>query len=106
MKRKRMKRLRSIEIEVQNVEIVKKRRGEIKENERERDEAYDQAQRRKNELFVENKNQKILIHKKRGKNYYSKWRDDRNKEWCLSTDDFDAEKYHLRYRRRERKIQL
>lgn len=67
MKRKRMKRLRSIEIEVQNVEIVKKRRGEIKENERERDEAYDQVQRRKNELFVENKNQKILIHKKEGK---------------------------------------
>ena len=67
MKRKRMKRLRSIEIEVQNVEIVKKRRGEIKENERERDEAYDQAQRRKNELFVENRNQKILIHKKEGK---------------------------------------
>ena len=48
MKRKRMKRLRSIEIEVQNVEMVKKRRGEIKEHERERDEAYDQAQRRKN----------------------------------------------------------
>lgn len=67
MKRKRMKRLRGIEIEVQNVEIVKKRRGEIKENERERDEAYDQVQRRKNELFVENKNQKILIHKKEGK---------------------------------------
>lgn len=67
MKRKRMKRLRSIEIEVQNVEIVKKRRGEIEENERERDEAYDQVQRRKNELFVENKNQKILIHKKEGK---------------------------------------
>ena len=36
MKRKRMKRLRGIEIEVQNVEIVKKRRGEIEENERER----------------------------------------------------------------------
>ena len=67
MKRKRMKRLRGIEIEVQNVEIVKKRRGEIKENERERDEAYDQVQRRKNELFVENRNQKILIHKKEGK---------------------------------------
>ena len=48
MKRKRMKRLRGIEIEVQNVEIVKKRRGEIEENERERDEAYDQVQRRKN----------------------------------------------------------
>ena len=32
---------------------------------KERDEAYDQVQRRKNELFVENKNQKILIHKKR-----------------------------------------
>lgn len=48
MKRKRMKRLRSIEIEVQNVEIVKKRRGEIKENEREREKAYDQVQRRKN----------------------------------------------------------
>ena len=67
MKRKRMKRLRGIEIEVQNVEIVKERRGEIEENERERDEAYDQAQRRKNELFVENRNQKILIHKKEGK---------------------------------------
>ena len=48
MKRKRMKRLRGIEIEVQNVEIVKERRGEIEENERERDEAYDQVQRRKN----------------------------------------------------------
>ena len=37
MKRKRMKRLRGIEIEVQNVEIVKERRGEIEENERERE---------------------------------------------------------------------
>ena len=32
-----MKRLRGIEIEVQNVEIVKERRGEIEENERERE---------------------------------------------------------------------